>query len=48
MVADDALHAPAYGDLLPRNPDDGSHSLVWSSLDVDDRAVFQGEVTKEN
>ena len=41
MVADDAPHAPAYGDLLPRNPDDGSHSLVRSSLDVDDRAVFQ-------
>ena len=40
VVSDDALHAPAYGDLFPRNPDDGAHSLVRSSLDVDDRAVF--------
>ena len=40
MVADNALDAPAYGDLLPLNPDDGSHSLVRSSLDVDDRARF--------
>ena len=40
MGADDALQAPAYGDLLPRNPDNGSHSLVRSALDVDDRALF--------
>ena len=40
VVADDGLQAPAYGDLLPRNPDDSSHSLVRSSLDVDVRALF--------
>ena len=40
VVADGGLQAPADGDLLSHNPDDSSHSLVRSSLDVDDRALF--------
>ena len=45
MIADQSLHVPAYGDLLPHKPDDCSYSPVRGRLHVYASSLFHASLS---